>query len=344
MVANTIVGYIGAIVASCFFGSNYIPTKNYPTGDGISFVWTFSAGVMVVGLCTIFITGKSVFVATGLIGGSLWATGNMCVVPIVKTIGLGLGLLVWGSTSLITGFFVGKFGWFGVDHQEVYHEAINWVGIVLVVCAMGIFFFIKPSLEKKDYRQIAEKPVSGDIQVEEEEDSVLERIPVGVKYPLGIGLAVVSGMLYGVNMLPMTLWVQDQKKEGHNPGPLDFVFSHFTGIYLYSTVVFMVYAIYNAIHRRPPKIYPAAIFPSMIGGAMWGVAQCGLMSATQILGYAVGFPIGSAGPLLVSSTWSVAYFREIRGRRNLLLLACSFAFLLSGILLLAFSDEPGKKI
>jgi len=335
MVASTVVGYIGAIVASVFFGSNYIPTKNYPTGDGISFVWSFSAGVMIVGLSTIFITGKSLFVATGLIGGSLWASGNMCVIPIVKTIGLGLGLLVWGSTSLITGFFVGKFGLFGVDHQKVYHEAINWVGIVHVVCAMGIFFFIKPTIEKREYRPIGEK---GDIQLkedEEEEDSVLDRIPVHFKFPLGVGLAVISGMLYGVNMVPMTLWVQDQNKQGNKPGPLEFVFSHFTGIYLYSTVVFIVYAIYS----RPPKIYPAAIFPSMISGAMWGVAQCGLMSATQILGYAVGFPIGSAGPLLVSSTWSVLYFREIRGMKNLLFLALSIGVLLAGILLLAASDE-----
>jgi len=298
-------------------------------------VWSFSAGVMIVGLCTIFITGKSLFVATGLIGGSLWASGNMCVVPIVKTIGLGLGLLVWGSTSLITGFFVGKFGWFGVEHQKVYHDAMNWVGIVLIVCAMGIFFFIKPTLEKREYRQVGEK--SGDIQglvPEEEEDSVLDRIPPQIKYPLGVGLAVISGMLYGVNMLPMSLWVQAQKKAGNTPGTLDFVFSHFTGIYLYSSAVFIVYAIYS----RPPKIYPAAIFPSIVSGAMWGVAQCGLMSATQILGYAVGFPIGSAGPLLVSSTWSVVYFREIRGSKNLLLLAGSFTLLLTGIILLALSD------
>jgi len=337
MVSHAVLGYIGAIVASVFFGSNYVPTKNYPTGNGISFVWSFSAGVMIVGLFSIFITGKSVFVATGLLGGSLWASGNMCVVPIVKTIGLGLGLLVWGSTSLITGYFVGKFGWFGVDKQEVYHEAINYVGIVLVVCAMGVFFFIKPTLEKRDYRQIADK--SGDIQAppkeEEEEDSVLDRIPVHIKYPLGVGLAVMSGMLYGVNMLPMSLWVQDQKKHGITPGTLDFVFSHFTGIYLYSSVVFILYAVFT---KNTPKIYPAAIFPSIISGAMWGVAQCGLMSATQILGYAVGFPIGSAGPLLVSSTWSVVYFREIRGSKNLSYLAGSFALLLTGIILLALSD------
>jgi glucose uptake protein GlcU len=72
---------------------------------------------------------------------------------------------------------------------------------------------------------------------------------------------------------------------------------------------------------------------------MWGIAQCGLMSATQILGYTVGFPIGSAGPILVSSLWSVIYFREIRGTRNLLILTVTFALLLTGMILLALSKD-----
>jgi len=331
MTNSTVVGYIGASVAGIFFGSNYIPTKNYPTGDGISFVWMFSSGVLLVGISTIFIVGKSMFMYTGLLGGSLWASGNMCVVPIVKTIGLGLGLLIWGSTSLITGFFVGKFGIFGVHHQKIYHEAMNWVAIWLVVIAMGVFFFIKPTIEKRKYEPIGDDLKGGIQSVEDEEESILDRIPQKYKGMVGVGLSVLSGMLYGVNMVPMTLWAQEQD----NPGPLDFVFSHFTGIYIYSTVVFIVYCLVN----RPPKIYPAAIFPSMISGAMWGIAQCGLMSATQILGYAVGFPIGSAGPLLVSSAWSVLYFREIRGMRNFGLLAGSFVFLLTGIVLLALSNK-----
>jgi len=338
---STAIGYVGAAMAGVFFGSNYIPTKNYPTGDGISFVWSFSTGVLLVGVTCMMIIKKSLFMYSGWLGGALWTSGNMCVVPIVKTIGLGLGLLIWGSTSLITGFFVGKFGLFGVDHQVVYHEAMNWVGIVLVVIAMGTFFFIKPTIEKKkDYKQISDSK-NGDIQLPEEEDdsSIFDRFPKAYKGLIGVGLAVASGMLYGVNMVPMSLWVQEQKEQDLKPGPLDYVFSQFVGIWLYSNVVFVLYCIYNWACGRPPKFYPAAIFPSIIGGAMWGIAQCGLMSATQILGYAVGFPIGSAGPLLVSSSWSVFYFREIRGSKNLGLLSGSFAFLLTGIVLLAFSDK-----
>jgi len=342
--AGALVGYIGAIVAGLFFGSFLVPTKKYQVGDGISFMWTSSAGIFIVGLCTIFINGKSLFVYSGLLGGSLWASGNLCVVPIVKTIGLGLGFLIWGSTSLLTGFFVGKFGLFGVDHQVVYHEDANWSGIFLVVCAMGVFFFIKPSLEKKnssdaaEYQLVGDETTPGDLQ-QPSEDSVLDRIPNRIKFPLGITLAIISGILYGVNMVPMTLWVQEQKKHGVTPGALDFVFSHFTGIYLYNTTAFTLYTLYTG---NSPKVYADATFPSLISGAMWAIAQCGLMSATQILGYAVGFPIASAGPLLVSSLWSVLLFREIRGAKNLLLLSLSFALLLSGIMLLAASDQ--KKI
>jgi len=140
-VGELLLGYIGAIVASIFFGSNYVPTKNYPQGDGFSFVWIFASGVMTVGIISIFIAGKTIFVYTGLLGGSLWAMGNLCVIPIVKFIGLGLGLLIWGSSSLIVGFFSGKFGLWGLDKQGVSHDGMNWGGIICIVAALGVFFF-----------------------------------------------------------------------------------------------------------------------------------------------------------------------------------------------------------
>lgn len=35
---------------------------------------------------------------------SMSSTGNIAVVPIVKAIGLGLGILIWGSSSLLMGW------------------------------------------------------------------------------------------------------------------------------------------------------------------------------------------------------------------------------------------------
>lgn len=334
----TALGYVGAIIAGVFFGSNYVPTKNYPTGDGMSFVWVFSSGVLIVGIISMFIVGKAVFVYTGLIGGSLWAMGNLCVIPIVKLIGLGLGMLLWGSTSLITGFFVGKFGLFGLHKDQVSYPGLNWGGICFVIAAMAVFFFIKPSLDEKkeEEREPLTRAEKGSIQNYDDKGnnaSIYDKIPTRIRAPIGVALAVGSGILYGLNILPMSLWVQAEKAAGYEPGPLDFVFSHFTGIYLFSTLAFLVYC----IAMRPPKIYAESILPSFISGAMWGIAQCGLMVATGILGFTVGFPIGSTGPLVVSSLWAVLYFREIRGTKNIGFLLFSFALLGVGIGLLSKS-------
>jgi len=336
---NEIIGFLGAGLAAVFFGSNYVPTKNYPTGDGITFVWVFSSGVLIVGVLSMFIAKKAIFVYSGLLGGSLWATGNLCVIPIVKCIGLGPGMLLWGSTSLLTGFLCGKFGLFGLHKQEVPHNIMNWMSMVFVVLSMVVFFFIKPTLDKRaDYKTLnddGEKTPIGGSKEEVDDSSFVDKLAPQTRTILGGSMAIGSGILYGVNMVPMMLWSQKQE----NPGPLDFVFSHFAGIYLYSTAIFIGYCVYNCIIGRPPKVFPEAVFPSMISGAMWGIAQCGLMSATQILGYTVGFPIGSAGPIIVSSSWSVFYFREIRGGKNLGILSLSFALLFTGILLLALSKQ-----
>jgi glucose uptake protein GlcU len=310
----------------------------------MSFVWIFSSGVFVVGIISMFIAKKAIFIYSGILGGSLWATGNLCVIPIVKTIGLGPGMLLWGSTSLLTGFLTGKFGIFHLEKQSVPHNAMNWLSMGFVVLSMIVFFFIKPTIETlpKHKREEEEEPLTkgGDIQQEGPADgSFVDQIPAAYRNIIGGALAIGSGMLYGVNMVPMMLWTQKEQREGRDPGPLDFVFSHFAGIYLYSTAIFVLYCLYNCFYGRPPKIFPEAALPSMISGAMWGIAQCGLMSATQILGYTVGFPIGSAGPIIVSSLWSVLYFREIRGVKNLCILGLSFALLFTGIILLALSKQ-----
>jgi len=346
MAGSIVLGYIGAIIASIFFGSNYVPTKKYPTGDGFSFVWVFASGVMCVGFVSIFINGEAVFVPTGILGGSLWALGNLCVIPIVQSIGLGLGMLIWGGTSLITGFFSGKFGFFGLNKDAVSHDSYNWGGIACILCALIVFFFIKPELDanKHKYKTINAKEIPQHPQHHEpdeeshtphhehepEETKLLDFLPRKSQPVVGCLLAVFSGILYGVNIVPMKLWSQNQDPQ---PKPLAFVLSQFMGIYLFST---FVYIIYNLV-KRPPQIFPEGILPSFISGAMWGIAQCGLMMATQILGFTVGFPIGSTGPLVVSSFISVVFFREIRGAKNLSLLFLSFALLGAGVALLSLS-------
>eukprot|EP01112_Ceratiomyxa_fruticulosa_P023367 TRINITY_DN88_c0_g1_i3.p2 TRINITY_DN88_c0_g1~~TRINITY_DN88_c0_g1_i3.p2 ORF type:complete len:234 (+),score=44.25 TRINITY_DN88_c0_g1_i3:2214-2915(+) len=230
--------------------------------------------------------------------------------------------------SITVGYFCGKFGFFGLVKDNVKHDGENWGGIVCILIALGVFFFIKPVLEETETGYI---PIGMDEEVAEvPEKKLVDFIPKKSQPLAGFTLALSSGVLFGVNMVPMKLWIQDQPK---TPEVLAFVFSHFMGIYLFSTIV---YIIYNLV-KRPPQIFPQTILPSFISGFMWGIAQCGLMVATQILGFTVGFPIGSTGPLVVASFLSVVVFKEIRGIQNLLLLALSFVFLIVGMGLLTYS-------
>jgi len=342
--ASTILGFIGVLIASIFFGSNYVPVKKYPTGDGMTFVYVFSGGVMVVGLVAMIINGEAIFVPSGILGGTIWAVGNLCVVPIIKTIGLGLGPLVWGGACIIAGFAVGKFGLFGVNKDVVSINWMNWTGFVIILGSMIVFFFIKPELSKqKDEIESGEterlhiNSTRYDADGADEDHKKVhkikfeDRLSPKVKVIIGFALSIFSGVLYGVNMVPMKLWVQAQSEP---PKPLAFVFSHFMGIYLASTVFFFVYCLAK---KNTPQVFGVTMLPSFISGAMWGIAQCGLMVGTQILGFTVAVPIGSAGPALVNALWGVVVFREIRGRRNLGLLTVSLLLSITGIALVSES-------
>ncbi|EFA81285.1 transmembrane protein 144 A [Heterostelium album PN500] len=334
MVSPQVAGYIGAIIASVFFGSNYVPAKNFPTGNGFAFAWVMSMGTLCTAYVAMFISGSYMFDPWGLLGGSLWAIGNLCVIPIVKSIGLGLGLLLWSCSSLITGFFTGKFGWFGLQKQEVSHPVMNWIGFGCIPTLDNGNDKKKNRRSEYDYSAIVDDSIAINnykAPVEDEEEKMIfEKIPPPFNTLVGVGLAIVSGVLYGVNMVPMQLWKQDNP----HADPLSFVFCHFSGIFLFNTLVFIVYSIF----KRPPQIYPQTILPSFISGVLWGIAQVGLMIATQNLGYVIGFPIGSSGPMVVSSLWSVLFFKEIQGMKNLLVLLISFMFLGAGITILTLSS------
>jgi hypothetical protein len=45
-----------------------------------------------------------------MLGGFFWSTGNLNTVPIIKTIGIGLGTLFWNTILLLIGWAVARFG------------------------------------------------------------------------------------------------------------------------------------------------------------------------------------------------------------------------------------------
>jgi len=149
---DVVTGLIGAVIAVLFFGSNFIPIKKYDTGDGFFFQWVLCVGIWLVGLVVNLARSQPTFEPIAMCGGVIWATGNLLTVPVVHRIGLGLGLLIWGSTGLISGWLSGVVGLMGIKKQtdQITSWALNITGIILALISMGLASLVKPSVKSLD--------------------------------------------------------------------------------------------------------------------------------------------------------------------------------------------------
>ena len=86
------------------------------------------------------------------------------------------------------------------------------------------------------------------------------------------------------------------------PLGLDYVFAHFCGIYVTSTVYFLIYC--GSMKNRP-RIYSQAILPAFISGVMWAVADASWFEANAILSEPISFPI-----ITTVSISSLLYYQE----------------------------------
>ena len=77
---------------------------------GLFFHWILCLGIWTFGLFVHLYNGdKRQFFPLVTVGGVIWCTGNICVVPIIKTIGLAMGILIWGTLSLLAGWATGRY-------------------------------------------------------------------------------------------------------------------------------------------------------------------------------------------------------------------------------------------
>merc|ERR1719189_1075596 len=107
-----LLGFAAALVGAIGFGSNYIPCKQYDLGNGLYFQFVMAIGIWALGLIVGVIQEPQTayFHPLALLGGTLWSLGNVLSVPIIKLIGMALGLSIWSGTNLVVGWLFGRFG------------------------------------------------------------------------------------------------------------------------------------------------------------------------------------------------------------------------------------------
>ncbi|XP_069782330.1 transmembrane protein 144b isoform X3 [Narcine bancroftii] len=296
-------GFAACAVSVVLFGSNFVPVKKFDTGDG-----------------------------------------NITVVPILKTIGLGLGVLIWAAFNLLMGWASSRFGWFGMDPEEVAKPYLNYTGAALSFLSAIIYFFVKsdvsaPNTSESTVPLLIDSNINADEETMLTDASWVDKLSPLKKRLVGSCLAVIAGLLYGSNFVPV-IYIKNHalknetKYKNASQFDLDYVFAHFSGIFLTSTVYFLLYC---AIMKNKPKVYPKAILPGFISGVMWAIASCCWFVANDFLSAVVSFPIITAVPGFIAALWGVLIFKEIKGKRNYLVLGLAFCMLSAGVLTTAFS-------
>jgi len=365
---NQVLGWIEVLVATIFFGSNFVPVKRYEAYDGMYYQWVMCTAIFMVGLVVqlfLFLVPPDgdvppdgigntsgltdadrlllgrpdlysvKFVPFAAFGGALWATGNTLSVPAINCIGLSMGLLIWGSGNMLMGWATGAFGLFTGHKDDLKHPALNYVGVALAVVALVMYAFIKTSDPAK-----SGKVASSETRTDQMNDILLDTQPAepaeppksGSKQAVGVVMAIVAGVMFGNTFTPPNVI----KYAMHGPqSSIDYVFSHFCGIFAASTFWFVCYC---GVMRGSPLINPRLTLPAFVSGLMWAIAQTSWFLANEALGgVSVAFPIITSGPGIVSALWGVFVFGEIQGRRNYIVLCTAISTAVIGCVLIALS-------
>jgi len=347
---DDLLGYLAVSVAVVGFGTNFVPIKRIDAKDGFYFQLYMCIGVYLVGFVNNWWRGWPAFRPFAMLGGFLWCTGNIAVVTCAKLIGLSLGLLIWGSTNMISGWASGKFGLFDLKKEEISDDGLNYAGVCVALFALMLYVLIKPADDEvKDFddeerqtktsllgEKLLDSVLDNENSEELEEVDWISKLSAKQKRVIGCSMAGIMGVFFGTSFDPAQYVMEHSDDfdddvdcvKDNCADPLDFVFSHFTGIISGSVFYYILYVVYCGGSKNIQAV-PEIRLPAILSGVIWGIAQCSWFIANGKLGFSIAFPMITTGPGLIAAILGVYVFDEIKGVRNYKVL--SSAFLCTGV-------------
>ncbi|CEF67421.1 Transmembrane protein 144 [Strongyloides ratti] len=340
-------------IASVAFGSMFVPLKKYDAGDGIFSQLIMAVAILISSFVINSFQNFPPFEPYALISGVLWVCGNSMAVPIINKLGLSVGILLWNSVNCCLGAFSSVFGWFGTESKPPSLFIPYFIGVLFVVIGGFIFSLIKKEnvFEERESNDLME---NGDqlcnetflmnndtrnnyqsIPTEKTNMSTTKIIEKSLIYDriLGVVMAVLSGSMYALVFVPITIL---QQSETQNPKKhiLDYFFSFTFGIFITATVVFIIYGI---VKKNKPYVNSSVALPALIAGVLWTIGQSSFFVANENLSQSISFPIITTLPGVISSLWSIFFFHEISSKKNIikLIIACSITFI--GVIIVSLS-------
>jgi len=151
--------WICLIASGIFWGCMYVPARKVDTFDGSVFQWYMSGAILFTGVLIHMCLGPTTVPFSdgyrtafpiyweGIIGGLLWSTSNIFVIPSLKLLGLGVGFTLYHALNLLLGYLNGRLGLYGL-HREKATLGMDFA----VLCFLASFAattVIRPVLEEE---------------------------------------------------------------------------------------------------------------------------------------------------------------------------------------------------
>uniref|UniRef100_A0A8C5DR72 Transmembrane protein 144 n=2 Tax=Gouania willdenowi TaxID=441366 RepID=A0A8C5DR72_GOUWI len=334
-------GIAANMVAVLFYGSALVPVKRIETGDGMFFQWVTCAAIWLTSMVGYLVLQSTKFQPFAMLGGVIWATANMTVVTVIKAIGISLGFLIWGSSSLLMGWASARFGWFGIAAQGVAQPVLNYCGAGLCLLSGLLFFFVKANVEIQTNSEFV--PLLTHLGSygcgQTSSEFWIDVVGPKTRRIVGYLLAVLAGLLYGSALTPI-LYIKNHSSSpdsmfyGATNYDLEYLYPQCCGIFATSTIYF---AIYCAAMNNRPRVYSRVVLPGIVSGLMWSIATYCWFLANNYLSSVITFPIVTAGYGLVAALWGSLVFKEIKGSANFLIFSIASCAVLAGSLMTAIS-------
>jgi len=329
------IGYFFLAVSVFCFATSSVPIKKFETSDGLFYQLCMCIAIWSVGFVVNWIRAFPQIYVLPMLGGFFWCTGNITTVPVIKSIGIGLGTLIANTVAIVLGWANARFGIFGTTPEIPTYTHINYFGVALTAISCIFFLFVKT--ESMDALTVSERafllPRNSAAEFDaQNENNALTETNQASKRLFGIMLALIAGFFYAATYIPY-LYVIDNYEHASQNG-LDYVFSMYCGILISSLFYLTIYAVFK---QNKPFVNPKTILPGLCGGCLWAIANCSLLFANSVLSQAVTFPIAGSLPSAIASFYGLFFFKEITGQRNILILSLGIAITFIGAIFCGIS-------
>ena len=229
---------------------------------------------------------------------------------------------------------------------------MNYIGVAIASISGAVFLAIRTIRPEEISMDIEERqPIlhpSSPVITTTSNDALIETTTTTpVSQPtkmylrvIGCLLAILAGVLFGFIFIPST-YIQDHpygQYQSASKNGLHYVFAMYSGIFFSSMFYFTIYIAYKG---NRPYLHVPSIFPGILSGIMWGIAQAGFLVANSVLSQTISFPLITIGPGTIAIFWSIFYFKDISGQRNyLIIIGGTLLRIISAVLIVLSKPIP----